>query len=158
MMLLPALALSGCSGDDQSDASVERGAAATGQLTLCVQNDSTRTISSTGDGSATGPEGFQVRPGERACTSTRGREEVLKQSMMSDEGPAWSTQLKSSDEATGGSASYFTWSFSTCGKTWKEVRNFSAALSCSGNPFQVSGTFNFDDSGGTTANVTFADQ
>ena len=158
MMLLPALALVGCSSDDQSDASVERGAAATGQLTLCVQNDSTRTISSTGDGSATGPAGFQVRPGERACTSTSGNEELLSQSMMSDEGPAWSTQLRSSEEGANNPVSYFTWSFSTCGKTWKEVRNFSAALSCSGNPFQVSGTFNFDNSGGTTANITFADQ
>ena len=157
MMLLSALALAGCSSDDQSDASVERGASATGTLTLCVQNDSTREISSVGDGSATGPEGFLVRPGERACTSTSGREEVLKQSMMSDTGPAWSTQLNSSDEGSTSGISYFTWSFSTCGKTWRDEAKFSASVLCSGNAFRVSGTIDFDGSGGTTANVVFAD-
>ena len=158
MMLLPALALVGCSSDDQSEAGVERGAAAAGQLTLCVQNDSTKSISSSGDGSASGPEGFLVRPGERACTSTSGSQEVLKQNMMSDEGPAWATQLTSTEDGSSSGVSVFTWSFSTCGKTWRNEEEFSASVSCSGNPFNVSGTINFDNGGGSTANVTFADQ
>ena len=159
ILLLGALALAGCSSDDQSDASVERSAATIlGKITLCVQNDSTRTISSAGDGSASGPEGFFVRPGERACTSTSGKSRYLKQSMMSDEGPAWSSELMYWKLTTTDDPDYQKWSFSTCGKLWGSVTTFNAALSCSGNPFLVSGTIDIDDSDNLTANVIFADQ
>ena len=159
IMLSSALALAGCGTDDQSDASIERGAATIlGKITLCVQNDSTRSISSIGDGSVSGPQGFVVRPGERACTSTSVKSEFLTQSMMSDEGPAWSTQLRYWKLTTADEPDYQKWSFSTCGTRWVDDTTFSAALSCSGNPFLVSGTIDIDDRDNTTANVIFADQ
>lgn len=160
LVVVSALAVTGCSGDGQSDASVERSAAGEvlGKLTLCVQNDSSRSISSSGDGSAAGPVGFVVRPGERACTSTSSKSEFLRQSMMSDEGPSWSTELSYWKLTTADEPDYQKWSFSTCGKKWVDDITFKAALSCSGNPFLVSGTINIDERDNTTANVIFADQ
>lgn len=147
------VALAACGGDEQTDASVERGAAASTSLTICVQNDSSRSISSTGDGSPSQPEGFLVRPGERACTtSAEGTEEIV-QSMMSDEGPSWNTRFAfTGDDSTSG-VSYLETTFATCGKTWTNKFSFTASISCSGNPFRISGEIE-----NSTANITFADQ
>ena len=161
--LLGLLALSACGGDSQAGSGsialqtqVERQASSSVAYTLCVKNASSRTISSTGDGSPSQPEGFIVRPGENACTSaTPGTSEII-QSMMSDVGPSWTTRYALTSKATA-LGTYFEEVFSTCGRTWSNETSISASLSCSGNPFRVKVTF--DDKGAApTANVTFADQ
>ena len=150
------VALSACSGDSQADASVERQAASSVAYTLCVKNDSSRTISSIGDGSPSQPDGFVLGPGENACASaTPGTKEII-QSMMSDVGPSWTTRYALTSKATA-LGTYFEEVFSTCGRTWSNETTISASLSCSGNPFRIK--VNFDYNGvASTANVTFTDQ
>lgn len=154
-ILFCGLTLAACSGDDASTASVERGAASASQIALCVQNDSSLSISSSGDGSPTQPEGFLVRPGERACATSDPNTDRITQSMMSDVGPSWTTEY--SIEEDGGPVTYIEAKFTTCGRTWKNEDSINEKISCSGNPFQI--TVNFSDSGSTsTAEITFADQ
>lgn len=155
--LVGLLALSGCAGDEQTEASAER-EAASGQktYTLCVTNSSSRTISSIGDGSPAQPEGFIVGPGESACTSAAPGAEEIVQSMMSDTGPSWTTRY-AIEKQEGGDIAYLSADLTTCGRTWSNEKKISAALSCSGNPFRVGVTFN-SSGGGPTANMTFADQ
>lgn len=155
--LASVLALTACGGDEQTDSSVERGAASSDEkYTLCVTNDSSRSISSTGDGSPSQPAGFMVRPGESACaTTTAGAEEIV-QSMLSDIGPSWTTRY-AIDEDDSGPISYLSSDLTTCGRTWSNERTISASVSCGGNPFRIS--VNFKSNGaGPTANLTFADQ
>ena len=161
--LLGLLALSACGGDSQAGSGssalqtqVERQAASSDPYyTLCVKNDSSRTISSTGDGSPTRPEGFVVRPGENACTSTSPGTGELSQNMISDVGPAWTTRF--THTAPFWSGTVFKEVFTTCGQTWTTITSISTSLSCSGNPFRL--TVNFDYKGAAAiANVTFADQ
>lgn len=152
-----ALALSACGGDEQADASVERGAASSDEkYTLCVTNNSSRSISSIGDGSPSQPEGFLVRPGESTCTSTDPGAEEIVQSMMSDIGPSWTTRY-AIDEDDSAPVSYLSADLTTCGRTWSNERTISASISCSGNPFRISVNFN-SNGAGPTANMTFADQ
>jgi len=162
IVLLGTLALSACGGDSQAGVSialqtpVDRQAASSVAYTLCVKNDSSRTISSTGDGSPSQPEGFVVRPGDKACASaTPGTKEII-QSMMSDVGPSWTTRyaLTSKSTAVGNLLEEV---FSTCGRTWSNETTISASLSCSGNPFRIKVNYEYNGAA-STANVTFADQ
>ena len=154
--LVGILVLSACGGESQADASVERQAGSSETFTLCVKNDSSRTISSTGDGSPSQPDGFIVRPGENDCTTTAPGTRAITQSMMSDVGPSWTTsyvlQFKSTPVGTLPSTD-----FSICGRTWSDETSISASLSCSGNPFRISVNFN-STRADATANVTFADR
>jgi hypothetical protein len=155
--LASVLALSACGGDEPTDSSVERGAASSNEkYTLCVKNDSSRSISSTGDGSPSQPDGFLVRPGESACASTAAGAKEIVQSMMSDIGPSWTTRY-AIDEDDNSPVSYLSADLTTCGRTWSNERTISASVSCSGNPFRISVNFNSNGTG-PTANVTFADQ
>lgn len=151
-----ALALTACSGNDDSSASVDRGAAAATKFTLCVTNESSVAISSSGDGSPTQPEGFFLSPGGRECVSSSPGTDSVFQSMMSDTGPTWGTHYYIKDVGNSHSS---TWEerFSTCGKTWKTTKPINEAVSCSGNPFQLSATFS-SNSMGSTAELVFADQ
>jgi hypothetical protein len=151
------VALSACGGDSQADASVERQAASSVAYTLCVKNDSSRTISSIGDGSPSQPEGFVVRPGDKACASaTPGTKEII-QSMMSDVGPSWTTRYALTPKTTAALGTFYEEVFSTCGRTWSNETSISASLSCSGNPFRVKVNFEYNGAA-STANVTFTDQ
>ena len=153
--LMSIFALSACGGDKQADPSVERGAASSEIYTLCVKNDSSRSISSSGDGSPSQPDGFMVRPGENACTSTAPGAGEITQSMMSDIGPSWTTTYTIRKKY--GALERLVSEFSTCGRTWSDESTISASLSCSGNPFRIS--VDLKSSGaGTTANITFVDQ
>lgn len=154
-ILFCTLTLAACSGGDNSSASVERGAASVSQFTLCVQNNSSLSISSSGDGSPTQPEGFFVRPGERACATSDPETDRITQSMMSDIGPSWTTDY--SIEEIGDAVTYVRSNFSTCGRTWTNKESINERVSCSGNPFQM--TVKFSNNGsGYTAEITFADQ
>ena len=153
--LMSIFALSACGGDKQADPSVERGAASSETYTLCVKNDSSRSISSIGDGSPSQPAGFMVRPGESACASTAPGAREITQSMMSDTGPSWTTSYSIREKA--GAITTLSSDFTTCGRTWSNEMTISASLTCSGNPFRIN--VNFKSSGaGPTANVILADQ
>jgi len=145
--------LSACGVEGASEADVDRGASGVLQLTLCVDNQSTRVISSSGDGSPTQPEGFVVRPGERACASSAPNYSDLTQQMMSDVGPAWKTNL--SGQFTFGAA----FGFETCGKRWSNKATFSTDITCSGNPFRIDGKIDANsDTKRLTAEIVFFDQ
>lgn len=154
--LISIFALSACGGETETNASVDREAASSQSYTLCVQNDSSRSISSRGNGSARSPEGFLVRPGESACASASPDAGGIKQEMMSDTGPSWSMSYET-NELNIGDITTFSRDFSLCGRTWSNVSTVSSALSCSGNAFRIN--VNFKSNGaGPTANVTFTDQ
>ena len=151
--ILCTITLTACSSGDE--ASVERGASSASQFALCVQNDSSFSISSTGDGSPTQPEGFFVGPGERACATSDPNTDRISQSMMSDIGPSWTTEYFI--EEIGSDIVYVESAFTTCGRTWTNEDSISEKISCSGNPFQI--TVNFNDQGSTsTAEIIFSDQ
>lgn len=154
--LISIFALSACGGDAETNASVERAAASSQTYTLCVKNDSSRSISSRGDGSARSPEGFLVGPGESACTSASPGAGRINQEMMSDTGPSWAMSYET-NEINEGDLTKLSRDFSLCGRTWSNVSTITSSLSCSGNAFRVN--VNFKSNGaGPTANVTFADQ
>ena len=156
--LFSMLALSACGGAEQAEAPVERQAASSATYTLCVKNDSSRTISSTGDGSPSQPEGFLLPPGKSGCTTTAAGATQIKQSMMSDVGPSWTTSLAVAFEYDFTlETALRTTSFSTCGRVWPDAKPISASLSCSGNPFRVSVKFN-SSGAAYTADVTFSDE
>jgi hypothetical protein len=163
IVLLGTLALSACGGDSQAGSGsdtfqtqVERKAASGDIFTLCVKNDSSRTISSTGDGSPSQAGGFIVRPGENACTSaTQGTKEII-QSMMSDVGPSWTTRYARTSKASA-AGNLLEEDFSTCGRSWSNETTISASLSCSGNPFRIKVNFEYKGPA-SIANMTFADQ
>jgi len=163
IVLLGTLALSACGGDSQAGSGsdtfqtqVERKAASGDIFTLCVKNDSSRTISSTGDGSPSQAGGFIVRPGENACTSTSIGSEELIQNMMSETGPSWTTSYTYTPLFTS-TGTLLREVFTTCGQKWTNKASISASLSCSGNPFRI--TVNFEYKGpASIANMTFADQ
>lgn len=144
--------LAACGGDGGTEAGVERGASGVLQLELCVDNQSTRTISSSGDGSPTQPQGFLARPGQRACTSAAPNYGDLTQQMMSDLGSAWKTNLN-------GNFSFgAAFAFETCGRRWSNEVTFSADITCSGNPFRINGTVDANsDTQRLTAEIVFSD-
>ena len=145
--------LAACGGEGGTEADVERGASGVLQLTLCVDNQSTRAISSSGNGSPTQPEGFVVRPGQRACASAAPNYGDLTQQMMSDLGSAWKTNLNGNFNF---GAAY---AFETCGRRWSNEATFSADMTCSGNPFRIDGTIDANsDTQRLTAEIVFSDQ
>ena len=132
------LLLTGCSSDETSDASVDRGAAASDSgLTLCVENNSSRTIWSAGDGTASRPEGFYAEPGVSACTSADPDSISLNQSMMSDIGPSWDVRFSAENDAELTGRGRYT-ELRMCESIFRSYRyseNRNAKLSCSGNAF-----------------------
>lgn len=123
--------------------------------TICVQNDSSRSISSQGDGSKRSPEGFLVRPGENACVSSGPDAGGIHQEMMSDTGPSWTTWLyiKEGTRERGRPAS--SKPFLEICDTGLGYQSSPATfdLSCSGNPFSMTVEFKSPQ-----VTITFADQ
>ena len=152
---LCALSLAGCGGGEESDASVERGASVFDKYyTICVQNDSSRSISSRGDGSARSPEGFFVRPGESACASASPDAGGINQEMMSDTGPSWTTKLYRKSESEKRGQSTNSPYLEICDNAFDyRPSPYTFNLSCGGNPFSLTVEFKTPQ-----VNITFADQ
>lgn len=152
---LCALSLAGCGGSEQSDASVERGASVFDKYnTICVQNDSSRSISSRGDGSEISPEGFLVRPGESACAAASPDAGRINQEMMSDTGPSWTTKLYRKSESGKRGQNTDRPFLEICDNAFNYRSSpYTFNLSCGGNPFSLTVEFKSPQ-----VNIIFADQ
>lgn len=140
------LALTACGSGEGEDVAVDRQAA--GQMEhmrFCIDNQSSLTFSSTGDGSPSSPEGFVVEPGESDCVQSDGLN--LRQNMMTDTGPSWPVAFYVSKGVQ----------FSACDLRWLE-QPFGGNITCGGNPVRIDGRFERDNAeGAIVINVKFSD-